>query len=193
MDIDGAGPDAEASVACDRRRAARTRDVDHVLFTARVGETAASNGSLAVRQVTTGAAGGPFVFELADAAAVPLVQHGIVTTDAEGEAVDVAGLGGDLAAGTYTLRQDQAQLPAELAGGHWEFTGVECDGAPVTVDAPTGTATLTLDAGAAATCIVTNTWVADAATYAESRPLRRADLADLATGRSGRCRRRRHR
>ena len=67
-------------------------------------------------------------------------------------------------AGTYTLRQDLAQLPAEPAGGHWEFTGVECDGATATVDASTATATITLEAGAAATCTVTDTWVADAET-----------------------------
>ena len=126
-----------------------------------LGETVDSNGSLAVRQVTVGAAGGPFVFELTDGAAVPLVRHGVSTTGADGEAVDVAGFGGDLAAGTYTVRQDLGQLPAEPAGGHWEFTGVECDGAPVSVDASTGSATLILDPGASATCTVTDTWVAD--------------------------------
>ncbi len=93
--------------------------------------------------------------------------------------------------GTYTMRQDLAQLPAEPAGGHWEFTGVECDGATATVDAPTATATITLDAGAAATCTVTDTWVADAETASPTT----APASDAPSfggrrtaGRSGRCR-----
>ena len=88
------------------------------------------------------------------------MHSGVATTTGDGDAVDVSGLVGTIAPGTYTLRQDLAQLPADPTGGHWEFTGVECAGAPVTVDAPNGTATITLEAGAAATCVVTDTWVA---------------------------------
>ena len=156
-----------------------------------LGESADSNGSLAVRQVTAGAVGGPFLFELTDGAVVPLVEQGVATTVADSDSVVVAGLGGDLAAGTYTVRQDLAQLPAEPAGGHWEFTGVECDGATATVDAPTATATITLEAGAAATCTVTDTWVADAETASPTT----APASDVqgfggrrSPGRSGRCR-----
>jgi hypothetical protein len=74
---------------------------------------------------------------------------------------------GQAAPGTYTLRQDVAKLLTDRPGGHWEFTGVECDGAPVTVDAPNGTATITLEAGAGATCTVTDTWIATTNTSAE--------------------------
>jgi hypothetical protein len=132
-------------------------------------QTEGEAGIVTVQQVTVGAAGGPFEFELSGPAPSPEVRQGAATTTAEGAAVDVTGLEGDLAAGTYTLREDLAQLPAEPAGGSWEFTGVECDGAPVTVDAATATATITLDAGASPTCVVTDTFVAtDAATPAET-------------------------
>ena len=90
--------------------------------------------TLDVQQLTVGAAGGPFHYELTDDAAEPLVQLGVATTTAEGEQIGAAGLGGDLAPGTYTLRQDLAQLPTEPSEGHWEFSGVECDGATVEVD-----------------------------------------------------------
>ena len=120
----------------------------------------AGPATLAVRQLTRGAGGGPFHFELSDGATPASVHSGVATTTADGDAVDVSGLVGTLAPGTYTLRQDLAQLPADPTGGHWEFTGVECDGAPVTVDAPNGTATITLEPGAGATCTVTDTWVA---------------------------------
>jgi uncharacterized repeat protein (TIGR01451 family) len=122
--------------------------------------------SLTVRLLTRGAAGGPFAFELAGGAS-SVVRSGGAATEAEESAVGVVGLAGELVAGDYTLQQDLAQLPAEPSGGHWEFTGVECEGAPATVDAPTATATITLDAGVAATCIVTETWVADAEPSAE--------------------------
>ena len=143
-----------------------------VALTSVVGTTAASAApaqtiddaglaTLAVRQLTRGADGGPFHFELSDGTPAS-VHSGVATTTGDGDAVDVRGLVGQAAPGTYTLRQDVAKLPTDPTGGHWEFTGVECDGAPVTVDAPNGTATITLAAGTGATCTVTDTWVVDA-------------------------------
>ena len=156
-----------------------------VALTSVIGTTAASAApaqtiddaglaTLAVRQLTRGADGGPFHFELSDGTTPASVHSGVATTTADGDAVDVRGLVGQAAPGTYTLRQDVAKLPTDPTGGHWEFTGVECDGAPVTVDAPNGTATITLAAGAGATCTVTDTWV-----VTPSPPRRRPQLQKL--------------
>ena len=88
------------------------------------------------------------------------MQRGVATTTAEDTAFDIEGLGGELAPGTYTLREVLEQLPAEPSGGRWEFTSIECDGATVEVDAPNATATIALEPGAAPTCVVTDTFVA---------------------------------
>src|SRR5262249_44707807 len=121
---------------------------------------AAGAATLAVQLVTVGAAVGPFAFELSDAAPSAAVRQGTATTTAAGTAVDVSGLDDALAPGTYALRQDLTQLPSAPAGRSWKFSNVECDGARVTVASATATATITLDAGSAATCVMTNTFVA---------------------------------
>src|SRR5262249_53966762 len=115
--------------------------------------------TLAVQQVTVGAAGGPFLFELSESTPSPTSRPGTATPTAAGAAVDVSGLDGDLAPGTYALRQDLTRLPAVPSNGSWKFTNVECDGAAVTVDAATATATITLVPNAAPTCVVTDTFV----------------------------------
>ena len=91
-----------------------------VALTSVIGTTAASAApaqtiddaglaTLAVRQLTRGAGGGPFHFELSDGATPASVHSGVATTTADGDAVDVSGLVGTLAPGTYTLRQDLTQ------------------------------------------------------------------------------------
>ena len=96
------------------------------------------------------------------------MHSGVATTTGDGDAVDVSGLVGTLSPGAYTLRQDIAQLPADPTGGHWEFTGVECDGAPGhRRRAERGPRRSRSKRGAAATCIVTDTWVATTKTSAE--------------------------
>src|SRR5262245_44399408 len=116
-------------------------------------------GSLTVQQSTHGAAGGPFTFELSSSVLVA-AQQGSATTTSADEPATVIGLDVDLPAGTYVLQQALDNLPADANGAQWEFTGVECDGAPATVDATTGTATIRLDPGADATCTVTDTSIA---------------------------------
>ena len=161
---DGAGPDANASVACDRRRSARGRDVAPLSSLPALGESLDSNGSLAVRQVTAGAVGGPF------AVRAHRWRRGAARRTRrrdDGRRQRLSRRCGSRRrprAGAVHGASGSGAVAAEPVGGYWEFTGVECDGATATVDAPTATATLTLDAGAAATCTVTDTWIADAET-----------------------------
>jgi uncharacterized repeat protein (TIGR01451 family) len=112
--------------------------------------------ALTLQQTTHGAAGGPFVFELSSSV-LAATEHGSATTKSTDAPVPVTGLDVDVPAGTYVLRQSLTQLPTAPSGGNWQFTGVDCTAAHVTVDVPTATATITLDAGAAATCVVTDT------------------------------------
>ena len=127
-----------------------------------LGETVDSNGSLAVRQVTVGATGGPFVFELtdgADGASRPTrrVDDGRRRRSRRRRGPrrrprggHVHGASGSGAIAGRARRAGTGSSPASNATAR-----------RVTVDAPTGTATITLDPGASATCTVTDTWVAD--------------------------------
>ena len=88
-------------------------------------------------------------------------QQAEATTTADGVGVDVTGLGGTIAAGTYTLGQRSCNRRRSRPAAIGSSPSVECDGATVDVDAPNATATITLEPGAAATCVVTDTWVAE--------------------------------
>ena len=73
-------------------------------------ESPAATGpaSLTVRQVTVGAAGGPFAYDLSSSVLTE-AQHGSATTETEGDAVEVTGFD-DLAPATYALRGCRAAI-----------------------------------------------------------------------------------
>src|SRR5262249_25841264 len=103
-----------------------------------------AGSSLSLQQSTHGAAGGPFAFELSSSV-IAAKEHGTATTKNADAPVPVSGLDVDVPAATFVLRQLVGQLPNAPSGGHWEFTGVECNGARVSVDVAAATATITLD------------------------------------------------
>ena len=76
-------------------------------------------------------------------------NNGVATTSADGEAVDVAGLGGDLAAGhVHAASGSHAVAGRARRAATGSSPASNATARPSTVDAPTGTATITLDAGA---------------------------------------------